>query len=190
MERAGVDAIVAEGMESGGRVGETTTMALLPQVVDSVHIPVVAAGGIGDGRGLAAALALGAQGIQMGTRFVCSRECIAHPAYKQKILEAHDRSTVVTRRTTGQPLRTLQNSLTDQVVALEEAGISSEELVLFDSGRMHLGLVEGDIEEGSLLAGQIAGLIKEIKPVRAIIGEIVAEAETIITNLRSFYREG
>ena len=188
LERAGVDAIVAEGMESGGHVGETTTMALVPQVVDSVQIPVVAAGGIADGRGLAAALALGAQGAQMGTRFVCSTECVAHPSYKQKVLEAHDRSTVVTRQTIGRPLRTLQNSLTEQVRALEEAGISREELEEFDRGRMLLGLVEGDIDEGSLLAGQIAGLIKEIKPVRVIIEEIVAEAETIITSLTTFYR--
>jgi enoyl-[acyl-carrier protein] reductase II len=188
LERAGVDAIVAEGMESGGHVGETTTMALVPQVVDSVRIPVVAAGGIADGRGLAAVLALGAQGAQMGTRFVCSTECVAHPSYKQKVLEAHDRSTVVTRQTIGRPLRTLQNSLTEQVRALEEAGISREELEEFDRGRMLLGLVEGDIDEGSLLAGQIAGLIKEIKPVRVIIEEIIAEAETIITSLTTFYR--
>ncbi|MBI2328660.1 MAG: nitronate monooxygenase [Chloroflexi bacterium] len=189
LEQTGADAIVAEGMESGGHVGETTTMALVPQVVDSVRIPVVAAGGIADGRGLVAALALGAQGVQIGTRFVCSRECIAHPRYKQKILEADDGSTVVTRQTVGYPLRTLRNSLTEQVKALEEAGISREELELFDRGRMYLGLIEGDIEEGSLLAGQIAGLIKEIKPVRVIIEEIMAEAETIITSLKDFHRE-
>ncbi|MBI4283865.1 MAG: nitronate monooxygenase, partial [Chloroflexi bacterium] len=185
LEQAGADAIVAEGTESGGHIGETTTMALVPQVVDSLRIPVVAAGGMADGRGLVAALALGAQGIQMGTRFVCSQECIAHPGYKQKILEAHDRSTVVTRQTTGSPLRTLRNSLTDQVRALEEAGIAKEELEMFDNGRMYLGLIEGDIEEGSLLAGQIAGLIKEIKPVRVIIEEIVAEAEAIMTRLKN-----
>lgn len=189
LEQAGADAIVAEGTESGGHIGETTTMVLVPQVVDSVQIPVVAAGGIGDGRGLAAALALGAQGAQMGTRFVCSQECIAHPRYKQKILEAHDRSTVVTRQTMGRPLRTLPNSLTDQVLELEKAGISKEDLELFDRGRMYLGLVEGDIEDGSLLAGQIAGLIKEIKPVRVIIEEIVAEAETVITSLKNFYKK-
>lgn len=189
LEQAGADAIVAEGTESGGHIGETTTMVLVPQVVDSVQIPVVAAGGIGDGRGLAAVLALGAQGAQMGTRFVCSQECIAHPRYKQKILEAHDRSTVVTRQTMGRPLRTLPNSLTDQVLELEKAGISKEDLELFDRGRMYLGLVEGDIEDGSLLAGQIAGLIKEIKPVRVIIEEIVAEAETVITSLKNFYKK-
>ncbi len=189
LERAGADAIVAEGTESAGHIGETTTMVLVPQVVDSVQIPVVAAGGIGDGRGVAAALALGAQGVQMGTRFVCSDECIAHPRYKQKILEAHDRSTVVTRQSTGYPLRSLRNKLTDQHLALEQAGVSREELELFDRGRMYLGLIEGDIEEGLILAGQIAGLIKEIKPVRVIIEEIMAEAEIIITSLRNFYRE-
>jgi len=189
LERAGADVIVSEGMESGGDIGETTTMALVPQVVDSVQTPVVAAGGIADGRGLVATLALGAQGIQMGTRFVCSNECIAHPRYKQEILEAHDRSTVVTRQTMGYPLRSLQNNLAEQVKALEEAGISREDLELFDQGRMCLGLIEGDIEDGSLLAGQIAGLIKEIKPVRVIIDEIVAEAETIITSLKNFHRE-
>jgi enoyl-[acyl-carrier protein] reductase II len=189
LEQAGADAIVAEGTEAGGHVGETTTMALVPQVVDSVQIPVVAAGGIADGRGLAAALALGAQGIQMGTRFACSDECIANLSYKQKILEAHDCFTVVTRQTTGYPLRTLRNNLTDRVLVLEKAGISKEELELFDSGRMYLGLIDGDIEEGSLLAGQIAGLIKEIKPVRVIIEEIVAEAEAIITNLKNLFGE-
>ncbi|MFC2010843.1 DUF561 domain-containing protein [Chloroflexota bacterium] len=189
LEQAGADVIVAEGMESGGDIGETTTMALVPQVVDSVHIPVVAAGGIADGRGLVAALALGAQGIQMGTRFVCSNDCIAHPGYKQKILDAHDRSTLVTRQTTGYPLRSLQNELTDRFLELEKAGISKDELELFDQGRMYLGLIEGNIEDGSLLAGQIAGLIKDIKPVRVIIEEIIAEAETIIIGLNNFHSE-
>ena len=189
LERAGADAIVAEGTESGGHVGETTTMVLVPQVVDSVRIPVVAAGGIGDGRGLAAALVLSAKGIQMGTRFVCSTECIAHPRYKQKILEANSSSTVVTRQILGFPQRSLQNKLTDQFQELEKAGASKEELVLFDRGRMSLGLIEGDIDDGSLLAGQIAGLIKEIKPVKVIIEEIVAEAETIITGLNNFREE-
>ena len=189
LERAGADVIIAEGTESGGHIGETATMVLVPQVVDSVRIPVVAAGGIGDGRGLVAALALGAQGIQMGTRFVCSNECIAHPKYKQKILEANDQSTVVTRQVLGMPQRSLQNKLTDQFQTLEQAGLSKEELELFDRGRMYLGLVEGDIEDGSLLAGQIAGLIKDIKPVRVIIEETIAEAERIITGLKNFQKE-
>ena len=186
MEEAGVDAVVAEGMESGGHIGDVTTMALVPQVVDAVKIPVVAAGGFADGRGLAAALALGAQGIQMGTRFVASTECVAHPKYKQKILEADDRATTVTGYSTGLPLRALKNALTEQYHALEQAGITKEELDLFGQGKMHLGLIEGDTEEGSLLAGQIAGLIKDIKPVKAIIEDTIAQAEAIIASLGKF----
>ena len=155
LERIGVDAIVAEGMESGGEVGETTTMVLVPQVVDSVRIPVVAAGGISDGRGLAAALALGAQGVQMGTRFVCSEECIAHTAYKEKILKARDRSTVVTGQTTGYSLRCLQNRLTRQFAELEQDGESKAERDLVGRGKGYQGLMGDNTEEGSLLAGQI-----------------------------------
>jgi enoyl-[acyl-carrier protein] reductase II len=184
MAEAGADAVVAEGMESGGHIGEVTTIALVPQVVDAVRIPVVAAGGLADGRGLAAALALGAQGIQMGTRFVASTECVAHTRYKQKILEADDRATTVTGQSTGLPLRALKNSLTEQYHALEQAGVSKEELEAFGQGRMHLGLIEGDTDEGSLLAGQIAGMIKDIKSVKAIIEDTVAEAERIITALK------
>ncbi len=183
LERAGVDAVVAEGMESGGHIGEVTTMALVPQVVDGVQIPVVAAGGIGDGRGLVAALALGAQGVQMGTRFVCSEECIAHPGYKQKILQAHERSTVASGQTTGHPLRCLQNRLTRQFQEMEKADVSKEELESFGMKRYYQGAIEGNLEDGSLLAGQVAGLIKEIKPVRVIIDEMMAEAEAIIAGL-------
>ena len=183
LERAGVDAVVAEGMESGGHIGEVTTMALVPQVVDSVQIPVVAAGGIGDGRGLVAALALGAQGVQMGTRFVCSEECIAHPGYKQKILQAHERSTVASGQSTGHPLRCLQNRLTRQFQEMEKAGVSKEELESFGMNRYYQGAIEGNLDDGSLIAGQVAGLIKEIKPVRVIIDEMMAEAEAIIAGL-------
>ena len=183
LERAGVDAVVAEGMESGGHIGEVTTMALVPQVVDSVQVPVVAAGGIGDGRGLVAALALGAQGVQMGTRFVCSEECIAHPGYKQKILQAHERSTVASGQSTGHPLRCLQNRLTRQFQEMEKAGVSKEELESFGMNRYYQGAIEGNLDDGSLIAGQVAGLIKEIKPVRVIIDEMVAEAEAIIAGL-------
>jgi len=183
LERAGVDAVVAEGMESGGHIGEVTTMALVPQVVYSVQVPVVAAGGIGDGRGLVAALALGAQGVQVGTRFVCSEECIAHPGYKQKILQAHERSTVASGQTTGHPLRCLQNRLTRQFQEMEKAGASKEELESFGMNRYYQGAIEGNLEDGSLIAGQVAGLIKEIKPVRVIIDEMVAEAEAIIAGL-------
>jgi len=183
LEQAGADVIVAEGMESGGEVGETTTMVLVPQVVDNVRIPVVAAGGIADGRGLAAALALGAQGVQMGTRFICSEECIAHPRLKQRIVQADDRSTVVTGRTAGYAVRCLENRMTQQFLALEKAGATKEELDWFGRGRTYLGLVEGDIDEGWLLSGQSAGLIKEIKPVKVIIEEMVAEAEAIIRTI-------
>jgi enoyl-[acyl-carrier protein] reductase II len=189
LERTGVDAIVAEGMESGGEVGETTTMVLVPQVVDSVRIPVVAAGGMGDGRGLAAALALGAQGVQMGTRFVCSKECIAHTAYKEKILKARDRSTVVTGQTTGYSLRCLQNRLTRQFAELEKTGASKEELDLLGRGKVYQGLIEGKLEEGSLLSGQIAGLIEEIKPVKTIIENTIVEAETVLAQLNNLHSE-
>ena len=186
LERAGVDAFVAEGMESGGEIGQITTMALVPQVVDSVKLPVVAAGGFADGRGLVAALALGAQGIQMGTRFVCSEECIAHPDYKQAILDASDRSTVISGQITGYPMRSLENKLTREFLEKEKSGVSIEEIMEFGVGKVRLGLIEGDLEGGTLLAGQISGMIKDVKPVKAIIEEIVAEAEAIITRLNDF----
>lgn len=187
LERAGVDAVVAEGMESGGHIGQTTTVALVPQVVDSVAVPVVAAGGIGDGRGLAAALSLGAQGVQLGTRFVCAEECIAHAKFKQKLLEARDRATVATGYSTGHPVRCLENRMTRQFLAMEKAGASVEELERFGEGKLELGVLQGDIENGSLMAGQICGLIREIKPAAAIIREIVEEAEAIIAKLNSSY---
>lgn len=186
LEQAGVNAIVAEGLESGGHIGQTTTMALVPQVVDSVQVPVVAAGGIGDGRGLTAIIVLGAQGVQIGTRFLCSKECIAHQKFKEEILKAHDRSTVVTGQSIGYAVRYLQNRLTQQFLILEKAGASKEELDLFSRGRMYLGIIEGNVDEGSLPSGQIAGLIKEIKPVKVIIEEMIAEAETMIARLKNF----
>jgi enoyl-[acyl-carrier protein] reductase II len=185
LERAGADAFVAEGMESGGEIGQITTMALVPQVVDAVKLPVVAAGGIADGRGLVAALALGAQGVQMGTRFVTSEECIAHPAYKQAVLDASDRSTVISGQSTGYPMRALENKLIHEFWEKEKSGLSIEEIMEFGVGRVRLGLIEGDLENGTLLAGQIAGMIREIKPVKAIIDDMMAEAEAIITQLKS-----
>jgi len=187
LERAGADALVAEGLESGGHIGETATMALLPQVVDSVTIPVVAAGGIGDGRGLAAALCLGAQGVQLGTRFVCAEECVAHPNFKRKVLEARDRSTVATGYATGHPVRCIENRLTRQFQALERGGASVEELELLGQGKLELAALDGDTEEGSVMAGQIAGLIADIKPAAAIIKEIVDQAESIIARLSNSY---
>jgi len=184
LERAGVDALVAEGMESGGEIGQITTMALVPQVVDAVKLPVVAAGGIADGRGLAAALALGAQGVQMGTRFACSQESIAHPAYKQAIVDANDRSTVISGQSTGYPIRALENKLIHEFWEKEKSGVSIEEIMEFGVGRVRLGIIEGDLENGTLLAGQIAGMIKEIKSVKAIIDDMMAEAEAIIARLK------
>jgi len=171
-------------MESGGEIGQITTMALVPQVVDAVKLPVVAAGGIADGRGLAAALALGAQGVQMGTRFACSQECIAHPAYKQAIVDANDRSTVISGQSTGYPIRALENKLIHEFWEKEKSGISIEEIIEFGVGRVRLGIIEGDLENGTLLAGQIAGMIKEIKSVKAIIDDMMAEAEAIIARLK------
>ncbi|MFQ5925436.1 MAG: enoyl-[acyl-carrier-protein] reductase FabK [Dehalococcoidia bacterium] len=183
LERSGADAIVAEGMESGGHIGETTTMALVPQVVDGVAVPVVAAGGIGDGRGLAAALSLGAQGVQLGTRFVCAEECIAHARFKERLLEARDRATVVTGHSLGHPARCLENKMTRQFLAMEKGGASAEELERFGEGKLQSGVLEGDMEGGSLMAGQIAGLVKEVKPAAAIIREMVAQAEAVIARL-------
>jgi len=183
LERLGVDGLVAEGMESGGHIGEVTTMALVPQVVDAVSIPVVAAGGIGDGRGLAAALALGAQGVQLGTRFVCSEECIAHPNFKRKVVEARDRSTITTGHSLGHPVRALANKMTNQFAALEKAGVSAKELEELGIGRLRLGAIEGDVENGSLMIGQISGLIKDVKPVKVIIHEMIVEAEAAIARL-------
>ena len=186
LERVGVDAVIAEGMESGGHVGETTTIALVPQVVDAVKIPVIAAGGIADGRGLAAALALGAQGVQIGTRFICSNECIAHPNFKGQIIQARDRSTVVTGLTTGHPVRCLENKLTRQFAELEKSGATKVELEEFGKGRLYLGVIQGNIEEGSLMAGQIAGLVNEIKPAGQIMRDIMAEAERTLEALSRF----
>jgi enoyl-[acyl-carrier protein] reductase II len=190
LERLGVDAVVAEGVESGGHVGETSTMALIPQVVNSVKIPVVAAGGIGDGRGLAAALALGAQGVQLGTRFICAEECIAHPDFKRKLIEVGDRATIVTGESSGHPARALKNKMTRQFSAMEKSGISKEELEQFGKGKLRLGIIDGDLNDGSLMCGQIAGLITEIKPAKDIIEEIVAEAEARIAALSSLLYGG
>lgn len=182
-ERAGADVVVAEGLESGGHVGDTATMALIPQIVDSVSIPVVAAGGVGDGRGMAAVLALGAQGVQMGTRFVCSTECTAHASFKEKILKAQDRATVVTGEPTGHPVRILKNRLSRQFLEMERDGASKEDLERFGEGKLYLGVVQGDTDNGSLMSGQVAGLIDEIKSVRSILEETVSQAESILSRL-------
>jgi enoyl-[acyl-carrier protein] reductase II len=190
LERLGADAVIAEGMESGGHVGETTTMALVPQVAGSLKVPVIAAGGIADGRGLVAALALGAQGVQMGTRFICSEECVAHPRFKEQIIQAHDRATIVTGVSTGHPVRCLENKLTCQFTVLEKAGASKDELEELGKGKLSLGVMQGNIEEGSLMAGQIAGLIKDVKPVNAIIQDMMTEAQQVIDALGKYKTKG
>lgn len=176
MERAGADAVVAEGMESGGHIGETTTMALVPQVVDAVSIPVIAAGGIADGRGFAAAMMLGAQAVQMGTRFIVARESIVHENYKQKVISAKDIDTAVTGRSTGHPIRCIRNKTTREYLKLEKEGATLEELEKLTLGGLRRAVVEGDVAGGSIMAGQIAGLVKKEQTCAEMIQEIMAQA--------------
>ena len=182
--RGGIDAIIAEGTESGGHVGDITTMALIPQVVDAVDVPVIAAGGIADGRGMAAAFALGAQAVQMGTRFVLSEECIAHENYKNAVLKAKDRATVMTGLTTGHPVRIIDNSLAHKYKNLEFSGGSKEELEALGAGTLRKAAIEGDVKEGSVMIGQISGMLTGIKPCATIIEDIMTETETVIKNLQ------
>ncbi len=180
MEREGVDAVIAEGMESGGHIGEITTMALVPQVVDAVSIPVIAAGGIGDARGFLAALFLGAEGVQMGTRFALSKECQVHPNWKNMYIKAKDRDTVITGRSTGHPVRIIKNKLARRFEQLEREGASIEELEKLGSGALKAAALEGDIEWGSVMAGQIVGMLKEEKSVKEIIDEIIEGARKLL----------
>ena len=182
--RGGIDAIIAEGTESGGHVGDITTMALIPQVVDAVDVPVIAAGGIADGRGMAAAFALGAKAVQMGTRFVLSEECIAHENYKTAVLKAKDRATVMTGLTTGHPVRIIDNSLAHKYKNLEFSGGSKEELEALGAGTLRLAAIDGDVKEGSVMIGQISGMLTDIKPCATIIKDIMTETETVINNLQ------
>ncbi len=183
LERTGVDAVIAEGMESGGHVGEITTMALVPQVVDAVSIPVIAAGGIADARGMVAAMSLGAQGVQVGTRFVASSECIAHINYKQAILRAKDRSTIVTGVSTGHPVRVIANKLTREYVELEKNGASVEELEQLGAGKLRAAAREGDVERGSVMVGQIAGMVDCIKSVDEIMTEMINDIPGVLQNI-------
>ncbi len=183
LERAGVDAVIAEGQESGGHIGSVATMALLPQVVDAVSIPVIAAGGIADGRGLAAALALGAAGVQMGTRFVCTTESIAHDNYKQAIVKANERSTMVTGASLGHPVRCLRNPMARDYEELERRGATEQELVEFGTGRLRDAVMLGDVTHGSVMAGQVAGLVHDIVPAAEVLRRTVAEAEQVLGRL-------
>lgn len=186
--RIGADALIAEGTESGGHIGEITTMALVPQVVDAVDVPVIAAGGIADSRGMAAALALGAHAVQMGSRFVVSEECIAHENYKQMVLKAKDRSTVVTGRTLGHPARVLANKLTRKYEELEAAGAPAEELEALGVGSLHRATHEGDVENGSVMIGEISGMLQDIKPVKKIIEDIVNNLPDTVKELENNFR--
>lgn len=183
MERVGVDCLIAEGTEAGGHIGELTTITLIPQIVDAVNIPVIAAGGIVDGRGVVAAMALGAQGAQLGTRFICSEECTAHLNYKEAIIMARDRDAVVTGRSTGHPVRNLKNNLTRMMDKMEKEGASKEEIEDLGSGRLQLAVREGNINEGSVMAGQSAAMINNIKPVQDIIDDLLFEAQQTINYL-------
>lgn len=183
MERCGVDAVVAEGCESGGHVGELTTMALVPQVVDAVNIPVIAAGGIGDGRGVAAAFALGASGVQIGTRFLVAKECTVHENYKEKVLKAKDIDTVVTGRPTGHPIRVLRNKLARQFQLLEKEGAAAEEYEEIGKGALPKAVREGDVDFGSVMAGQIAGLVCKEQSCSEIINEMFNEAKDVICKM-------
>jgi enoyl-[acyl-carrier protein] reductase II len=183
LARDGADALVAEGMESGGHIGDVATLPLVPQVVDAVRIPVIAAGGFADGRGLLAALALGAAGVQMGTRFICTTECIAHANYKERIVRANERATVATGHSLGHPVRAIRNPMTTRFAEMEKTGMTEADLVEFGTGKLRLAAVEGNVTDGSVMAGQCAGLVNDIIPVRELIARIMAEAEETLRQL-------
>lgn len=186
LEKIGADALICEGTESGGHVGEITTMCLTPQVVDAVNIPVIAAGGIADGRGIVAALSLGAQGVQIGTRFLAAKECNVHQNYKNRVLKANDTDTAVTGRVTGHPVRVLKNKLVSQFKELEKNNASAEEYENLGRRRLYMAAVDGDIDYGSVMSGQIAGLVNKEQTCEEIITEMFEEAESIIKNIKTY----
>lgn len=180
MERYGADAVVAEGMEAGGHIGNQTTMALIPQIVDAVNIPVIAAGGIGDGRGVAASFMLGAEGVQMGTRFVVADESIVHDNYKDRIVKAKDIDSIVTGQSTGHPVRCLRNQMTKEYIKKEQEGVPFEELERMTLGSLRKAVMDGDILNGTVMAGQIAGLVSKRQSCKEILQEIMTEAEKLL----------
>lgn len=183
LERLGVDALIAEGHEAGGHIGESTTMTLIPQIVDAVSLPIIAAGGIADARGVAAALALGAEAVQVGTRFICAAECTAHENYKRAIVAAGDRDTIVTGRSTGHPVRCLRNRLTRQMTARELEGCTPAEIEQLGVGRLRRAVVDGDVDEGSIMSGQSAGLVQQIQPAADIVKELVQGVPQVVERL-------
>lgn len=180
MERSGADAVVAEGMEAGGHIGSATTMTLVPQIVDAVSIPVIAAGGIADGRGVAAAMMLGAEGIQTGTRFVVANESIVHKNYKERIIKARDIDSEITGMSTGHPIRVLRNQMSREYLKMEKEGASFEELEQLTLGSLRKAVIDGDVTHGSLMAGQSAGLVKKEQSCKEIIDEMMAEAAALL----------
>ena len=183
MEKAGADAVVAEGTESGGHIGEITTMCLVPQVVDALEIPVIAAGGIADGRGMAAAFMLGAEGIQIGTRFLASEECQIHPTFKELVIKAKDTDSVVTGRYTGHPCRNIKTKFSKKLASGERDGsLTPDEFEEITLGSLRKAVQDGNLDEGSFLCGAIAGMIDEVKPCSEIVREIVQQAEKLIHN--------
>ncbi len=186
MERCGADAVVAEGCEAGGHIGENTTMVLVPQIVDAVNIPVIAAGGIADGRGMAAAFMLGAQGMQLGTHFVTTKESIVHENYKKAIIKARDIDSRVTGRSTGHPVRALRNQMTNKYLELEKNGAGFEELEMLTLGGLRKAVVDGDVVNGSVMAGQSAAMVKEELTCQELIQKLVTETDALIGGL-NFY---
>ncbi len=184
MESIGADAIIGEGMEAGGHVGDLTTMVLTPQLADAVSVPVVAAGGIADGRAMAAAFALGAQGVQVGTRFMCAEECTIHPDVKQRILKARDRDTVVTGYSTGHPVRVIKNRLSRMLGELDRDN-KPDEIDELGTGKLALAMRDGDLNMGSLMAGQAAAMVCRIEPAADIIDEMIRDAERVMSDLGS-----
>ena len=187
MVKDGVDALIAEGTESGGHVGKTTTMALVPQVVDAVDVPVIAAGGIADGRGIAAAYMLGASGVQIGTRFLVAKECNVHPNYKAKIIKAKDIDTTTTGNSTGHPVRVIKNKMARAYESLEKKNASAEELEELGRGALKKAVVDGDVDNGSVMSGQIAGLVKKEQTCKEIIEEMYGEFIQIMKNTAELY---
>lgn len=182
LERMGADAVIGEGMEAGGHIGDLTTMVLTPQLADACEVPVIAAGGIADGRGMAAAFALGAEGVQVGTRFMCSTECTIHADVKNRILKAKDRDTVVTGYSTGHPVRVIKNKLSKMLVELDRAN-EPEKIEKLGTGKLSLCMREGDIDMGSIMAGQCAAMVGRIQPAADIVAEIVRQAEEVMAGL-------
>ena len=183
VERYGATGVICEGHEAAGHIGDMTTMTLAPQVADAVKIPVVAAGGIADGRGMAAAFMLGAEAVQMGTRFICTEECTAHRNYKERIVRAGDRATMTSGHSLGHPIRAIRNRMTQQFLTMEREGLSEEEIIEFGTGKLRLAAVEGNVIEGSVMAGQSCGLINDIPPVAELMQRIMTEAESVLRRL-------